>query len=449
MAEYIVNGTLIDGTGADATPLRWIKIVDGQIVEVVGGPGNSARPLPAKADVLFDAAGLTVMPGIIDSHCHISYGVARGIEEQDLYASAEYRAIRAMWHAGQVLRSGVTAICDPGGSWNVAIAVRDAIKAGLYEGPRVSAAARYITSHTGLADYYPTWVGAPRSGVGVITNDLQAMLTEVRAQAKNGVDLIKIAASGESSILSPGGGSVPAFRREELAVIVDEAHRLGKRVTAHARSGQAIVDCIDAGVDWLQHGDFMTKDQVGRLADSGVPLCPAMTLNMNMVDWGHIAGCSQARIDRVRRDMEKSVETLSYAYRQGVTLMCGTDTGFAVTPYGEWHAREMELFVTHLGMSPLKAISCATKEAAFAVDPSGIGAIEKGRWADVLVVDGDPLRDIRILQDKSRIRAVFKGGGRVDLSDRGQPVRWPWEKSLEISHGELRYDSVYGKKAAE
>ncbi len=311
MSDFIVNGTLIDGTGAEPQPLRWIEIEGGRIADVVSGVANAQRPLPAGAKVLYDATGLTVMPGIVDAHCHISYGVARGMEEQDLYASAEYRAIRAMWHAGQVLRSGVTAICDPGGSWNVAIAVRDAIKAGMFEGPRIAAAARYLTTHTGLADYYPTWIGAPKSGVGAITNDVQAMLTEVRAQAKNGVDLVKIAASGESSILSPGGGSVPAFRREELAVIVDEAHRLGKRVTAHARSGQAIVDCIDAGVDWLQHGDFMDKDQVKRLADSGIPLCPTMTLNMNMVDWGHVAGCSQARIDRVSRDMERSVETLS------------------------------------------------------------------------------------------------------------------------------------------
>lgn len=449
MADYIVNGTLIDGSGAEPVPLRWVEIADGRIVDVVSGAANIARPLPDGANVLLDAKDLTVMPGIVDAHCHISYGVARGMEEQDFYASAEYRAIRATWHAGQVLRSGVTAICDPGGSWNVAIAVRDAIKAGMFEGPRIAAAARYLTSHTGLADYYPTWVGAPQSGVGAITNDVQAMLTEVRAQAKNGVDLVKIAASGESSILSPGGGSVPAFRREELAIIVDEAHRLGKRVTAHARSGQAIVDCIDAGVDWLQHGDFMDKDQVGRLSDSGIPLCPTMTLNMNMAEWGQIAGCSQARIDRVRRDMERSVETLSYAYRQGVRMMCGTDTGFAVTPYGEWHAREMELFVTHLGVSPLKAISCGTKEAAFAVDPDGIGTLEKGRWADVLAIDGDPVRDIRILQDKSRIRAVFKGGRAVDIGHRAQPIRWPWEKSLEISHGELRYGDVHGKRAAE
>jgi imidazolonepropionase-like amidohydrolase len=124
--------------------------------------------------------------------------------------------------------------------------------------------------------------------------------------------------------------------------------------------------------------------------------------------------------------------------------MCGTDTGFAITPYGEWHAREMEIFVTHLGMNPLQAICCGTKHAAFAVDPEGVGSLERGRWADVLVIDGDPLRDIRVLQDKTRIRGVFKGGARIDLPSLAPThTRWPWEKSLEISHRELRYSTVY------
>jgi imidazolonepropionase-like amidohydrolase len=449
MPDFIVNGTLIDGTGAPATPLRWIEIVDGRIASIVRGAEANSRPLPPDANVLLDAQGMTVMPGIVDAHCHISYGVARGIEEQDLYASAEYRAIRGMWHAGEVLRAGVTSICDPGGTWNVAIAVRDAVKSGMFPGPRIAAASRYLTSHTGLADYYPTSVGAPKSGVGAIVNDVQSMLTEIRAQAKNGVDLIKVAASGESATLTPGGGSVPAFRREELAVIVDEAHRLGKRVTAHARSGTAIVDCIDAGVDWLQHGDFMTREQTSRLAESGIPLCPVVTLAANIAQWGHLAGCSATQIERAKRNLETACDTLGFAVRQGVTLMCGTDTGFAITPYGEWHAREMEIFVTHLGMSPAQAICCGTKQAAFAVDPESVGSLERGRWADILVIDGDPLRDIRVLQDKTRIHGVFKGGARVDLP-RLTPThtRWPWEKSLEISHRELRYHMVYATNEA-
>jgi imidazolonepropionase-like amidohydrolase len=262
---------------------------------------------------------------------------------------------------------------------------------------------------------------------------------------KGGVDFVKIAASGETAIMTPGGGSVPAFRKEELAVMVDEAHRLGKRVTAHARSGVAAMDCLDAGVDWIMHGDYMTREQADRLAASGVPLCPALTLLANIAEWGHLAGCSKPRIERNRRNFEAAVEILRYAHKQGAILMCGTDSGFAITPFGEWHAREMQLFVEHVGMTPMEAIVCGTKNAAFALDSASIGTLEPGKYADILVVSKDPLEDIRVLQDKSAIRAVFKGGAPVELEPRSRHIeKWPWERTLTISGSELYYETVYG-----
>ena len=441
MASYIVNGRLIDGTGRDASPLSWLKFSGERIDEVC----TDGRPLPRDANVVFDAKGMTVMPGLIDAHCHLSYGDARSIEEQDLWGSAEYRAIRGTWHAGKVLRAGFTSISDPGGSWHVAVAIRDAIKAGMFPGPRITAAGRYLTSHTGLADYFPAWVGELPSGVGAMARTREEMLNAIRAQVKGGVDFIKIAASGESSVMTPGGGSVPAFRKEELAVMVDEAHRLGKRVTAHARSGVAVMDCLDAGVDWIMHGDYMTREQADRLAASGVPLCPALTLLANIAEWGHLAGCSNPRIERNRRNFEVAVEILRYAYRQGAILMCGTDSGFAITPFGEWHAREMQLFVEHLGMSPMEAIVCGTKHAAFAIDSKNVGTLEPGKLADILVVSRDPLQDIRVLQDKGAIRAVFKGGAPVALQPVQRIEKWPWERTLAISGSELYYETVHGK----
>src|SRR5258706_7227538 len=166
MPEYIVNGTLIDGSGRKPMPLRWLKISAGRIEEVCV---ESARPLPPQASIILDAKDMTVLPGLVDAHCHLSYGDARSIEEQDLYGSAAYRAIRGTWHAGKVLRAGVTSVSDPGGSWMVAVAVRDAINAGMFPGPRITAAGRYLTSHTGLADYFPAWVGNVPSGVGALT----------------------------------------------------------------------------------------------------------------------------------------------------------------------------------------------------------------------------------------------------------------------------------------
>lgn len=441
MKRYIVGGTLIDGTGRAAAPLHWLELDGDRISKVEAGDAPGA-PLPPGAVIECDASGKTVMPGLVDAHCHISYGVARGIEEQDLFGSAEYRAIRGAYHARTVLLSGVTAFSDPGGSWFVAVAVRDAIKAGLFPGPRISAAAKYLSTHAALTDYFPSWIGSPASGVGALTENTSQMLGEVRNQIKNGVDFVKIAASGESSILTPGGGSVPAFNADELKVIVQEAHRLGRRVTAHARSGQSVMDCVDAGIDWIMHADFMDERQADRLAQSGIPCCPALTFTANIVDWGHIAGCSQARIDRFRRDLDKAVKNLGYAYRNGVKMMCGTDTGFAVTPYGEWHAREPELFVKLLGMSPLEAITCATRNSAVTVDGDNLGTLEAGKFADFLVVDGDPLADIRILQDRDRLHAIYQGGNAIDRTPQPPPHRWPWERSLQISEREIYQSTV-------
>lgn len=443
----MVGGTLIDGTGAAPRPLHWLAMEGGRIVHIEAGEGPGA-PLPPDAEVVENAVGKTVMPGLVDAHCHISYGVARGIEEQDLFASAEYRAIRGVYHARTVLQSGVTSFSDPGGSWFVAVAVRNAIKAGLFPGPRISAAARYLSTHAALTDYFPSWVGTPRSGVGALTEGESQMVNEVRDQVKNGVDFIKIAASGESSILTPGGGSVPAFNAAELKVIVQEAHRLGRRVTAHARSGQSVMDCVDAGIDWIMHADFMNPQQADRLAESGIPCCPALTFTANVADWGHIAGCSQARIDRFKRDLEKAVTNLTYAHRNGVTMMCGTDSGFAVTPYGEWHARELELFVTLLGMSPLEAITCGTRNASITVDGENTGTLQTGKFADLLVVDGDPLADIRILQDRSKLSAIYLGGQAVDRTPQPPMQRWPWERSLQISERELYQHTVATALAA-
>ena len=442
MKTYITGGTLIDGTGAAPRPLHWLEMEDGRVGEVAAGEGP-AKPLPLGATVAYEATGKTVMPGMTDAHCHISYGVARGIEEQDLFGSAEYRAIRGVYHARKVLQAGVTSFADPGGSWYVGVAVRDAINAGMFPGPRIASAARYLSNHAALTDYFPSWVGTPKSGVGAFTETTSQMLNEVRDQVKNGVDFIKIAASGESSILTPGGGSVPAFRAEELKVIIEVAHRLGRRVTAHARAGQSVKDCIDAGIDWIQHADFMDRETADRLAQSGIPCCPTLTFVANVAQWGAEAGCTPARIDRFKRDLDLAVKNLDYGWRNGVTMMCGTDTGFAVTPYGEWHAREMELFVELLGMSPLQAITCGTKNSAFTVDPTNLGTIETGKFADVLVVNGDPLADIRILQDRSKLDAIYLGGKLIDQTPPPEMQRWPWERSLQISSRELYQKTVH------
>src|ERR671927_1124648 len=158
----IYNGTLIDGSGAPAQPGTSVLVEGNRIAAVE--PAQPPRNGDAQGPIsVIDATGKTIMPGLIDAHCHMTYGEPRAEEELDLYASLEYRALRAAWNAQKVLRAGVTGISDPGGSGFVGVALRDAIQAGMFPGPRMTTAGRLLSTSNGIADYYPLWVGVPDS----------------------------------------------------------------------------------------------------------------------------------------------------------------------------------------------------------------------------------------------------------------------------------------------
>lgn len=399
------NGRLL--TCVDETVISdGAVVIDGELIAWVG----SAEDLPEKyagPDVsVTDLAGATVMPGLVDCHMHISFGEPQSEEELYLYTPSPYRAIRAATNAEKVLLAGVTSACDPGGPVGVAAAVRDAVDAGLIQGPRLSAAGRQITSQQGIGDTLPRWVDIEESSFGALVRSKDELLNEIRDEVKDGVDLIKIAGSG------PGTTEWAAFRLDELELAVDEAHRLGRPITIHARSRQAVADAVAAGVDWIMHASYMDPATLDLAIASGIPLLPAMTLLVNSLESGTM---SRAAKDGIQRELDSAVTILSKAFQQGATLIAGSETGFAMTPYGEWHTREMELFVSHLGMSDMRAILCMTRDAAIAAPRHSdmIGTLSPGKYADLLVVDGHPDEDVRILADRRRLTSVVKGGAEV------------------------------------
>jgi imidazolonepropionase-like amidohydrolase len=352
--------------------------------------------------------GATVMPGLIDGHMHISFGEAQSEEELSLYTPSEYRAIRSAVDAEKVLLAGVTSALDPGGPYRVAVAVRDAVAAGLIQGPRFACAGKQITTQQGISDGFPTWIGVPESSFGALVRTRDDIIQEIRNEVKNGVDVIKIAGSG------PMSEEAAAFRLEEIELIVDEAHRLGRPVTIHARSRQSVEYAVAAGVDWIMHGSFMDERTLDLLLEKKIPILPAMTLLVNILEANRETRPPPAA-DPVRRELDAACRILSKAYRAGATLIAGSESGFAMTPYGEWHARELELFVTLLGMSHAEAIACMTRNAAFAIPNhrAKIGTLTAGKNADVLVVEGKPDQNVRLLQDKRHLRIIMQGGRRV------------------------------------
>jgi imidazolonepropionase-like amidohydrolase len=352
-----------------------------------------------------DVRGATVMPGLIDAHMHISFGEPQTEEELYLYTPSAYRAVRAAANAEKVLLAGVTSATDPGGPVGIAPAVRDAIDAGLIQGPRMSAAGRQITTPQGIGDTLPRWIDVAESSFGALVRGRDELLDEIRSEVKDGVDLIKIAGSG------PGTTEYGAFRLDELQLAVDEAHRLARPIAIHARSRQAAADAVEAGFDWIMHASYMDPPTLESAIAKGTPFVPAMTLLVNSLEGGSM---SRRVKDGIKHELDAAVAILTKAFEQGATLIAGSETGFAMTPYGQWHTRELELFVSHLGMSDMRAILCMTRDAAIAAprDAAMIGTISPGKHADLLIVDGKPDQDVRLLADKHRLR-VIRGGAEV------------------------------------
>lgn len=416
----ITGATVIDGSGD--TPRQVAVLVRDDRIHAVGA-GAALESVPRGEPVqVIDAAGKWIMPGMIDAHVHMTYGESKTQEEQDLYTSVEGRTLRAAWNARKVLRAGVTGISQPGGSYYIGVAIRDAIRDRMLPGPRMTTAGRYLTTSNGLTDWYPEPVGVPDSSIGTLTNTTADMVDTVRRQAKNGVDLIKLSDSPF--------GDYQAFTGDELKAVADLAHQLNKRITIHARGSAEVSAAVAAGFDWIMHGNLMTDEVIDQLAQSRIPLVPTLLLLANQADYGHLAGVPVRARDGCRRMLETTADTLHRAHAAGVTMVVGTDTGFATTPYGEWHARELQLLMEYAGLSSMEAIQAATSNAAPMLNLAGqIGEIRPGYLADLLVLSADPVSNIKVLQDPANIRVIIQGGQVIDVQDEPVVPSWPHQPS--------------------
>jgi len=430
------GATVIDGTGAPPLHDATVRVRAGRIAAVW-----ASCPAPAEAgmqpDTVIDAHGKTLMPGLIDAHCHISYGEGRTAEEVDVYGGAEWAAVRAVWNAAKVLHAGVTSFCDPGSTWNVAVTCRDAIANGMFTGPRVFAAGRHLSSDGGFADYFPSWLGMPPSAEGVLVSTHDEIAKEVRRQVKNRVDMVKI--SGDSQAQERLPDAAACFTDEELRLIVEMAHRFGRKTAIHARYAETVVAAARAGVDWLIHASYMRPGDVGEVRDLQVPICPTITFTANIVEHGRDVGVDPNYIETKRRELDALVDIHRRNIDAGIPMMCGSEAGFSVTPYGQWHAREMELMVELLGMNPVQAIAASTYNNARAFGwEHEVGAIKPGLQADLLLVDGDPLRDIRVIGDPRKLHAIFLGGVEVQRPDvPPSRRRMGHERGFSVSSGML------------
>lgn len=443
-ANYLIHGgTVVDG---NLQPARLADVlVEGEHITAVGSEASDrARHLQGVQRI--DASGMTVMPGLIDAHVHLSFDDAASNPELFHQRRPGLASIVATHNARKLLRAGVTGILDPDSVFECMVDVRDAIEARVVEGPRIACGcyalipglggtAGRLINDTGVTGYYK------------VVNGADEIVAEVRRQVKVGADWIKVHVSGIAPRYAHLGEQC-SWLQEELDLIVRVAHDLGVPVLAHCRGRVANQRAARAGVDVIHHGTGMDEETIGRVIDQRIPVCPAFTFQANMVDFGSRFDVDPALISLFEREIIDSVDSLKRLYRAGVPLLSGSESGFTIVPYGQWHYREMEVFTRYLGLSSLEAIHAATGANAFSLKMAGqTGVIAAGMKADVIVVAGDPVADLGVLGEPANIRHVFVDGRPMDLSEPDE--RRPLSGWRVPSMGrELTRDFVFDDAAA-
>ncbi len=361
-----------------------------------------------------DASGMTVMPGLIDAHCHISFDEPHSNDELFFHRREGLAAIVAAYNVQKVLRAGVTSILDADTIFSVSLDLRDAIEGGVTVGPRMACGGNALfTSVGGTAGMLVPDEGAV--GYLKVTRSRDEIITEIRQQAKRGVDWIKIHVTG----LIPrqrGEGEIQVWNLDELKLAADTAHELGLPIVGHCRNASSTRDAADAGFDMILHATHMDEAALEAVVRAKAPIVPTLTFQAVLAEHGHKVGASAFLQDLFAREIEASSKMLRRAYDAGVPILCGTESGFSITPYGEWHWRELQVLVENLGLSPAEALVCATREGARAMKLGDtIGTLEPGRLADVIAVRGDVTRDVTLLGRPNAIAHVFKEGRRIDI----------------------------------
>jgi len=403
MARTVIHaGRLIDGVSRAPRENVSIIVENGRITDVV--PGTTAGAAP---DEVIDLKDETVMPGLMDMHVHLTSELNRRSYLEDFTLNPSDYAIHAEFYAHRTLLAGFTTVRNLGDDGMATVSLRNAIAAGFATGPRIYTAGKAIATTGGHAD--PTTgscealQGDPGAREGVVDSPDEARKA-VRERYKDGANLIKITATG--GVLSLGSSADNAqFTEEEIRAIVETAKDYGFTVAAHAHGTEGILRAVRAGVSSIEHGTYMNDEAMALMKKRGTYYVPTILAGVTVAERakedGYFPDVVRPKAARVGAQIK---DAFSRAYRAGVPIAFGTDSG--VSPHGQ-NAREFELMV-ECGMPPMEAIQSATMSSAklLRIDKD-LGSVEKGKIADLVAVQGDPLQNISLMKD---IRFVMKDG---------------------------------------
>ena len=403
----ISNGTLFVGTDSPIIPNAAVVIKDGKIV--YAGPEKSAPPVEPDAEKI-DALGGTILPGLVEAHFHPTYFDVAALEDLDIKYPVEYVTLLAAANAKLALECGYTAARSGGSLFNIDVWLKKAIECGISSGPRLVASGREICGVGGLMDWNPDFRKIGMDGLVLLINGADEARAAVRKLVKDGVEWVKTYPTGDAASPDLNDHHTLCMTFEEMNAVVATAHNHGLKVTGHCRANAGIKNALRAGYDAIEHGTFMDNEALDLLLKRDVPCVPALYFEYASIEHGPKYGMPKSVIDGHKETLEAGAESAKMILKAGGRLGMGGDYGFAWNPHGDY-ARELTFFVKYVGLDTHTVLQCATRTGAEIMGlEKEIGTVEAGKLADILIVDGDVLKDISILENKSKFIAVIQGG---------------------------------------
>jgi len=387
-----MNGKVIIGTGELIE--KGMVAVDGNTITYVGPVQRSKS---SKKDTVFDISGKTILPGLIDCHVHLCLDGSPDPMTSISKDSIPQLTLKAAHHARQTLEAGVTTVRDMGGRDYVDLAIRDGIESGLLQGPRMICSGRLVCMTGGHGWQF----GREASGVDDVRE-------AVREQLKMGVNFIKLIATGGVMTKGVDPGATQ-FTLEELLAGVEEARKAGRRTATHAQGTEGIKNSLWAGVNCIEHGFFLDDEAIELMLERNAYLVPTLNAPYQIIRGGVKRGVPRYAVEKSKAVMKSHFQSVRRAHRSKIPIAMGTDAGTPFNCHGE-NLKEMEL-LTKTGFTPMETIVATAQTASEVLGlEKRIGTLEKGKVADLIVVNGSPLQDITLLQKRDKILAIMKEG---------------------------------------
>ena len=394
MLSVFKNATLLNGKGGQPVSDAILVIENNKIIFV----GNSQFWQDKPEQQSIDLNGKWIIPGLIDCHIHMDlHGYSDTFQEN--LVDEKLRTLRAAKEMSDTLRAGFTTVRNVGTVNHIDFAVKAGIEAGYFIGPRIITAGKIITMTCSGTEYF--------AGMYRIADGVDECRKAAREQLKAGADMLKVMATG--AVMNPGGvPGVPQLNVDEIRAVVEEGEKMGKHTAAHAHGTQGIINAVTAGVHTIEHGTMATDEVLETMASNKTYLIP--TLSLHELFEAHSDQVPAFIVEKSRAMQEPYIEIVKKAVRGGVPVAMGTDAGTNYNYHGK-NAAEIIYLVEKEIMTPLQAITAATKTAAEAIRMDHeIGTLEAGKLADFIILNNNPLDDIRILSKSDAIKSVYKNG---------------------------------------